>query len=178
MANLGVNGPEDTRLNWDAIDWRAQEETARRLRQRIFKATRDGDLKKVRNLQKLMLRSRANTLVSVRQAAQRNAGRKTAGQGAAGDRAARVGQTLAGPPRQAGVYTEGQWKASRTWHSGDRGPRPARAGAQRAGTGVGSPVRATFVRVSAGAKLSGRSRPSSRRRAGKTPASCGPWTPT
>ncbi|HET6710290.1 reverse transcriptase N-terminal domain-containing protein, partial [Amycolatopsis sp.] len=31
------------------------------------------------NLQKLMLRSRANTLVSVRQVAQRNAGRKTAG---------------------------------------------------------------------------------------------------
>src|SRR6266511_5922680 len=79
MADLGVNGPEDARLDWDAIDWRAQEETVRRLRQRIFKATRDGDLKKVRNLQKLMLRSRANTLVSVRQATQRNAGRKTAG---------------------------------------------------------------------------------------------------
>ncbi|MQA25958.1 MAG: hypothetical protein GEU94_10885 [Micromonosporaceae bacterium] len=79
MADLGVNGPEDDRLNWDAIDWRAQEETVRRLRQRIFKAMRDGDLKKVRNLQKLVLRSRANTLVSVRQATQRNAGRKTAG---------------------------------------------------------------------------------------------------
>ena len=79
MAGLGVNGPEDARLDWDAIDWRAQEETVRRLRQRIFKATRDGDLKRVRNLQKLLLRSRANTLVSVRQATQRNAGRKTAG---------------------------------------------------------------------------------------------------
>jgi RNA-directed DNA polymerase len=79
MADLGVNGPEDDRLNWDAIVWRAQEASVRRLRQRIFKATRDGDLKKVRNLQKLMLRSRANTLVSVRQATQRNAGRKTAG---------------------------------------------------------------------------------------------------
>jgi RNA-directed DNA polymerase len=79
MADLGVNGPEDDRLTWDAINWRAQEETVRRLRQRIFKATRDGDLKKVRNLQKLMLRSRANTLLSVRQATQRNDGRKTAG---------------------------------------------------------------------------------------------------
>src|SRR5919202_3523021 len=66
MAGLGVNGPEDARLNWDAVDWRAQEETVRRLRQRIFKATQDGDLKKVRNLQKLMLRSRSNTLVSVK----------------------------------------------------------------------------------------------------------------
>jgi RNA-directed DNA polymerase len=59
MADLGVNGPEDARLNWDAIDWRAQEENVRRLRQRIFKATRDGDLKKVRNLQKLMVRHEA-----------------------------------------------------------------------------------------------------------------------
>src|SRR5262249_60731852 len=37
------------------------------------------DWPKVRNLQKLMLRCRSNTLVSVRQVTQRNAGRKTAG---------------------------------------------------------------------------------------------------
>jgi RNA-directed DNA polymerase len=79
MAALDVNGPEDVATDWDAIDWRAHEEDVRRLRQRIFKATRDGDLKKVRNLQKLMLRSRSNTLISVRQVTQRNAGRKTAG---------------------------------------------------------------------------------------------------
>ena len=79
MAAAEVNGPEDAGLDWDAIDWRAQEDNVRRLRQRIFKATREGDLTKVRNLQKLMLRSRANTLVSVRQVTQRNAGRKTAG---------------------------------------------------------------------------------------------------
>jgi RNA-directed DNA polymerase len=57
MAALGVNGPEDVATDWDAIDWRTQEEHVRRLRQRIFKATQDGDLKNVRNLQKLMLRS-------------------------------------------------------------------------------------------------------------------------
>jgi RNA-directed DNA polymerase len=73
-----VNGPEDG-LSWDAIDWRAREENVRRLRQRIFKAAREQDWPKVRNLQKLMLRSRSNTLVSVRQVTQRNAGRKTAG---------------------------------------------------------------------------------------------------
>ena len=49
------------------------------LRQRIFTASRAGDLKKVRNLQKLMLRSRANTLLSVRRVTEVNAGRKTAG---------------------------------------------------------------------------------------------------
>ena len=74
-----VNGPEGEILNWDAIDWRAIEENVRRLRQRIFTASRAGDCKKVRNLQKLMLRSRANTLVSVRRVTQVNAGRKTPG---------------------------------------------------------------------------------------------------
>ena len=78
-AAFDVNGPEDVGLDWDAIDWPRQQEHVRRLRQRIFKATQDGDLKRVRNLQKLMLRSRSNTLVSVRQVTQLNAGRATAG---------------------------------------------------------------------------------------------------
>jgi RNA-directed DNA polymerase len=73
-----VNGPEDA-PDWDAINWRAHERNVRRLRQRIFKAAQEQDWSKVRNLQKLMLRSRSNTLVSVRQVTQRNAGRKTAG---------------------------------------------------------------------------------------------------
>ncbi|WP_238431179.1 group II intron reverse transcriptase/maturase [Frankia nepalensis] len=74
-----VNGPEDEFPGWDAVDWRAVEEDVRRLRRRIFAATRAGDLKKVRNLQKLMLRSRANALLSVRRVTEVNAGRKTAG---------------------------------------------------------------------------------------------------
>jgi RNA-directed DNA polymerase len=74
-----VNGPEDDDLDWHAIDWRAVEDDVRRLRHRIFTASQAGDLKRVRNLQKLMLRSRANTLVSVRRVTERNAGRLTAG---------------------------------------------------------------------------------------------------
>jgi RNA-directed DNA polymerase len=66
-------------VDWDAVDWRAVEDDVRRLRQRIFTATQAGDLKKVRNLQKLMLRSRANALCSVRRVTEINAGRKTAG---------------------------------------------------------------------------------------------------
>src|SRR5271165_4397325 len=73
-----VNGPEDD-LEWAAIDWGFHEEQVRRLRQRIFKATKAGDLKRVRRLQKLMLRNWSNTLVSVRRVTQQNAGRKTAG---------------------------------------------------------------------------------------------------
>ena len=83
MAALDeVNGPEDQAhapAEWDKIDWRAHEGRVRRLRQRIFKAAQEQDWAKVRNLQKLMLRSRSNTLVSVRQVTQRNAGRRTAG---------------------------------------------------------------------------------------------------
>jgi RNA-directed DNA polymerase len=74
-----ANGPEGEVCAWDAIHWRLHEDNVRRLRQRIFKASQEGDLAKVRNLQKLMLRSWSNTLVSVRQATQRNTGRKTAG---------------------------------------------------------------------------------------------------
>ena len=74
-----ANGPEDETLDWDAIVWPVHEENVRRLRQRIFKATKGQDLATVRNLQRMMLRSWSNTLVSVRQVTQRNAGRGTPG---------------------------------------------------------------------------------------------------
>ena len=74
-----VNGPEGDVMDWDAVDWRQAEDDVRRLRQRIFTASKAGDLKKVRSLQRMMLRSRANALVSVRRVTEVNAGRKTAG---------------------------------------------------------------------------------------------------
>lgn len=74
-----VNGPEGDALDWRSIDWRRVEDDVRRLRHRIFTASQAGDLKKVRNLQKLMLRSRSNTLMSVRRVTELNAGRRTAG---------------------------------------------------------------------------------------------------
>jgi RNA-directed DNA polymerase len=81
--NTSVNGPEGLPLfdgdAWEHVDWRQHEGQVRRLRGRIFKAAQEGDWPLARNLQKLMLRSWSNTLVSVRQATQRNAGRKTAG---------------------------------------------------------------------------------------------------
>ena len=74
-----VNGTEDAVLDWDAVNWRLHEDNVRRLRGRIFKAAQEKELAKVRSLQKMMLRSWSNTLLSVRQVTQRNAGRKTAG---------------------------------------------------------------------------------------------------
>lgn len=77
--DTSVNGPADSVIDWAAVDWPQVEDDVRRLRQRIFMASQAGDLAKVRNLQKLMLRSRANALLSVRRVTQINAGRSTAG---------------------------------------------------------------------------------------------------
>ncbi len=40
-----VSGPEDLIPGWHQVDWRAVEEQVRRLRQRIFTASRAGDLR-------------------------------------------------------------------------------------------------------------------------------------
>src|SRR5579871_1997858 len=75
-----ANGTEkyaDT--NWNSIDWHQEEQRVRNLRQRIFRATQTGDWKRVRSLQRLMLRSRANRMVSVRRVAQLNTGKHTPG---------------------------------------------------------------------------------------------------
>jgi RNA-directed DNA polymerase len=82
--DTAVNGPEGLFRAfggdaWERADWRRHEEEVRRLRGRIFKAVQEGDWPKARDLQKLMLRSWSNTLVSVRQVTQRNTGRRTAG---------------------------------------------------------------------------------------------------
>jgi RNA-directed DNA polymerase len=82
--DTSVNGPAGPRPvfdgdAWDQVDWREHEQRVRRLRCRIFKAVRGGDLATARNLQKLLLRSWSNTLISVRQVTQRNTGRRTAG---------------------------------------------------------------------------------------------------
>lgn len=74
-----VNGLQGGDLDWHGVDWAKAEGNVRRLRQRIFKAEQEGNLKKVRNLQKLMLRSHSNTLVSVKRVTQQSKGRKTAG---------------------------------------------------------------------------------------------------
>src|SRR5215469_11989627 len=47
-----VNGPKDAQ-DWYGTDWDQAEKDVRRLRQRIFAASQAGDLKKVRNLQRL-----------------------------------------------------------------------------------------------------------------------------
>ncbi|WP_423185165.1 reverse transcriptase N-terminal domain-containing protein [Arthrobacter sp. NyZ413] len=73
-----MNGPQDEALDWDTISWRSVEEDVRCLRQDL-QGVAGWESQKGRNLQKLMLRSRSNTLHSVRRVTQHNADRKTAG---------------------------------------------------------------------------------------------------
>jgi RNA-directed DNA polymerase len=73
-----ANGAEK-QTDWLNIDWKKANRSVRNLRQRIFRAKQEGNLKKVRSLQKLMLRSYSNRLVSVRRVTQTNPGRKTPG---------------------------------------------------------------------------------------------------
>ena len=65
--------------DWNAVNWQQANRSVRNLRQRTFRAAQAGDLKKVSSLQKLMLRSYSNTLLSVRRVTQVNAGKHTPG---------------------------------------------------------------------------------------------------
>src|SRR5579859_6791740 len=65
--------------DWNAIDWRETNRSVRNLRQRIFRATQEGDWDKVQSLQRLMLRSHANVQQSVRRVTQVNQGKDTPG---------------------------------------------------------------------------------------------------
>jgi RNA-directed DNA polymerase len=76
--SLSANGTEK-QTDWNAINWKKANRTVRNLRQRIFRAAQEGNLKKVRSLQKLMLKSYSNRLVSVRRVTQINAGKNTPG---------------------------------------------------------------------------------------------------
>jgi len=69
----------ERQTDWSTVNWRVANQIVSNLRQRIFRASQAGDLKKVRSLQKLMLRSRSNTLVSVRRVTQINQGKNTPG---------------------------------------------------------------------------------------------------
>ena len=65
--------------DWNAVNWPKVQRSVRNLRQRIFRASKEGDHRKARSLQKLMLRSHSNALQSVRRVTQINVGKNTPG---------------------------------------------------------------------------------------------------
>jgi len=74
-----INGDNGQLTEWSQVNWGQARKTVRNLRQRIFRARKLGQLKQLRRLQKLLIKSHANLLLSVRQITQVNDGKRTAG---------------------------------------------------------------------------------------------------
>ncbi|MGL5834235.1 MAG: reverse transcriptase N-terminal domain-containing protein, partial [Waterburya sp.] len=64
---------------WNEIDWRKAEKSVFKLQKRIYQASIDGNIRKLRRLQKTLLNSYYAKLVAVRRVSQDNQGKKTAG---------------------------------------------------------------------------------------------------
>lgn len=79
MATALINGSNKRLEDWSQINWRKVKKAVRNLRQRIFRARQLGNWRRLRSLQKLMQRSSANLLFSIRQITQVNTGKQTAG---------------------------------------------------------------------------------------------------
>ncbi len=78
-SSLATNGLKRRLEDWNHVSWKKVNKLVRNLRTRIFRARKLGDFRKLRSLQKLMLRSYANLLLSVRRITQTNLGKATAG---------------------------------------------------------------------------------------------------
>jgi len=74
-----INGDNGQLTDWSQNNWKKVHKAVRNLRQRIFLARKLGKWKQLRRLQKLLIRSRGNLLLCVRQITQVNTGKHTAG---------------------------------------------------------------------------------------------------
>lgn len=78
-----MNKPNsDSEMNtegWKTIDWRKAERYVFKLQKRIYAASRRGDIKQCRKLQKTLMRSWSNRVLAVRRVTVENQGKKTAG---------------------------------------------------------------------------------------------------
>jgi RNA-directed DNA polymerase len=79
MYTYTINGTERQLDCWEQVNWKKAIKIVRNLRGRIFRARNLGNFRKLRNLQKLMLKSYANLLMSVRKITQTNKGKEKAG---------------------------------------------------------------------------------------------------
>jgi retron-type reverse transcriptase len=65
--------------SWKRLPWKKFRRNLFRLQKRVYKAIRDGDTRKARSVQKLILKSASARLLAIRQVTQLNVGKKTAG---------------------------------------------------------------------------------------------------
>jgi RNA-directed DNA polymerase len=68
-----------TTTRWEQLNWSHINRYVERLQQRIFRAESQGHKRRVRNLQRLLIRSKATLLLAIRRVTQINKGKKTAG---------------------------------------------------------------------------------------------------
>ena len=64
---------------WKQIPWRKLEISVFKLQRRIYRASQAGDVRKVHQLQRLLMKSRAAQFLAVRRVTQDNQGKQTAG---------------------------------------------------------------------------------------------------
>jgi RNA-directed DNA polymerase len=65
--------------DWQTLPWKKFQRNVYRLQKRIYQAARRSDFKRVRNLQRLLLRSYSARCLAVRQVSQDNRGKRTPG---------------------------------------------------------------------------------------------------
>ena len=66
-------------VEWNELNWRKIQKAVFKLQKRIYRAYVNGDIREGRRLQKTLIKSYYNRLLSVRKVSQDNQGKKTAG---------------------------------------------------------------------------------------------------
>ncbi len=74
-----MNKSNTEKVEWNAIDWAKVQSIVFKLQKRIYEASLQGNVRKVRKLQKTLMRSWSNKLLAVRRVTQDNRGKRTAG---------------------------------------------------------------------------------------------------
>jgi RNA-directed DNA polymerase len=68
-----------TTVEWNQVNWRKLERSVFKLQKRIYRASQRGDIKQLRRLQKMLMKSWSARALAVRRVTQDNEGKKTAG---------------------------------------------------------------------------------------------------
>jgi RNA-directed DNA polymerase len=75
MTTVGTT-PMD---RWETLPWKQLQRNVFKLQKRIYRASGRNDIRTVRRLQRLLMKSRAARLLAVRRVAQENQGKRSAG---------------------------------------------------------------------------------------------------
>jgi len=78
-VNMSKTQSKQLMVEWRSIDWRKLEKRVYKLQKRIYRASNRGDIKALRKLQKMLMKSWSAKVLAVRRVTQDNQGKKTAG---------------------------------------------------------------------------------------------------